>query len=148
MTAFLTTTFIGAIAFGALMAMRRGSLGRVQPIQAILRLRQRRPQKSASSSAAKKAGKFHAVTIEMDRHPCSAVRPLEGQTFLSRDAPLLPLAECDQAACKCRFVHHEDRRNKLRRGYQSDLGRVAALGSNEERRGRAGRREGDLTDLE
>lgn len=30
--------------------------------------------------------------------------------FLSTAAPKLPLAECNVLECKCRFVHHKDRR--------------------------------------
>ena len=149
MTVLLTTTLIAGIVFLALMVMRRGALDRVRPIQSIWRLRETHPRKSNAKASSDKDRKFHAVTIKLDPCPCPAVRPLAGQTLLSGNAPVLPLKDCDQAACKCRFIHHDDRRNQSRRGYQSDLAHVAAVGSNQERReGGTGRREGDWAGLE
>lgn len=150
MTVLITTTLITVLALVMLMTMRRRGLLRVQPIQAILRLRERRAAKSNNAPGKKRtpAGKFHAVTIELDPHACPAICKYDGETLLSKDAPALPLAECDQASCQCRFVHHEDRRHQYRRGYQSDLSRIASLGANDERRSRAGRREDDWSGLE
>lgn len=150
MTVLITTTLITALALVLLMTMRRRGPLRVQPIQAILSLRGRGAAKAKKNAGAKRApaGKFHAVTIELDPHACPAVREYDGETLLSKDAPVLPLAECDQASCQCRFVHHDDRRRQPRRGYQSDLARIASLGANDERRARAGRREDDWSGLE
>ena len=155
MSVLISTTLITVLALVTLMTIRRRGPLRVTPIQAILRLRERRTSKTGSRvsktdarAKRKPAGKFHAVTIELDPHACPAIRQFEGETLLSKDAPMLPLAECDQASCQCRFVHHEDRRRQSRRGYQSDLARIAELGANDERRKRAGRRESDWSGLE
>jgi hypothetical protein len=40
---------------------------------------------------------------------------MEGQRFLSREAPQLPLKDCASASCTCRYQHHEDRRRGPRR---------------------------------
>ena len=53
---------------------------------------------------------YHAVSIKLSGNACRAAREMEGRRFLSSAAPKLPLAECDVLECKCRFVHHQDRR--------------------------------------
>lgn len=87
--------------------------------------------------------KFHAVTIEPGRSCCHSARALQGQRFLSREAPTLPLKNCMNGECTCSYVHHEDRRGGPRRA--RDMG-VAIDGWVEaERRGGAirGRRKID-----
>lgn len=54
---------------------------------------------------------FHAVSIKYAADACEAARNMHGRRFLSSAAPRLPLPECDAQTCKCRFVHHKDRRN-------------------------------------
>ena len=63
-----------------------------------------RPAKASASS------EFHAVSIRFLSSACSAAKSLEGKRFLSSAAPRMPLPECDVMECKCRFVHHTDRR--------------------------------------
>ena len=36
---------------------------------------------------------------------------MDGKRFLSSAAPRLPLPDCDVLECKCKFVHHKDRRD-------------------------------------
>ncbi len=55
---------------------------------------------------------FHAVAIRPCKDACAAVRALEGRKFLSHNPPFLPLADCDQSMCKCRYQHHSDRRGR------------------------------------
>jgi hypothetical protein len=62
-----------------------------------------------------KNSQFHAVSIKFAVDPCHAARALEGRRFLSSAAPRLPLADCDAETCKCRFVHHKDRREEENR---------------------------------
>lgn len=54
--------------------------------------------------------KFHAVSLKSPPNACNAAKAMEGERILSADAPLIPLADCDSPSCKCRFVHHKDRR--------------------------------------
>lgn len=54
---------------------------------------------------------YHAVSIRFSSNACHAARELEGRRFLSSAAPRLPLPDCDALECKCRFMHHGDRRS-------------------------------------
>lgn len=56
------------------------------------------------------ANPYHAVSIEPGPKPCAAVRELEGRRFLADSAPMLPLRNCSQPACKCHYQHYDDRR--------------------------------------
>lgn len=91
------------IAIAALIALfifvrRRGGQEAVRPDE-------RRQQKSPASS------KFHAVSIRFSGDACDAAKDMYGRRFLSGAAPKIPLPECDVLECKCRFVHHDDRRS-------------------------------------
>lgn len=79
-----------------------------------------RDEPVAASGPAKPVAKkitqtFHAVSIEVGRNSCHEARAMEGQRFLSREAPPLPLKDCSSASCTCRYQHHEDRRRGPRR---------------------------------
>ncbi|MCB1705711.1 MAG: hypothetical protein KDI17_12660 [Halioglobus sp.] len=54
---------------------------------------------------------FHAVSIEPARNSCLAARQAGSQRYLSEEAPALPLAECTERECECRYQHHADRRS-------------------------------------
>ncbi len=72
-------------------------------------------KRSQDKTAAKlKANPYHCVEIKMSYNACEAVLKLHGKRFLSADAPMLPVAECDQS-CRCTFKHYEDRRQDERR---------------------------------
>ncbi len=66
---------------------------------------------------------FHAVSvIARNTIKCAAVAMIEKKTFLSADAPRLPLEGCDsKPTCQCVYKHHEDRRMGPRRAFE--LGR-------------------------
>ncbi len=53
---------------------------------------------------------YHCVVIRHPRHACAAVKRLSGRRLLSKEAPRLPLPECDADACSCRYAHFVDRR--------------------------------------
>jgi hypothetical protein len=53
---------------------------------------------------------YHAVEVSPALGCCKAAVDLKGRRFLSAEAPKLPLPGCDAASCRCRFVHHNDRR--------------------------------------
>ncbi len=78
---------------------------------------------------------FHAVSVALGDKACAAAKALEGKRFLSRQAPVLPLKDCDRTQCQCRYVHYDDRRKALRRardigvtiaGHEADEKRVNA----------------------
>ncbi|MCC7460861.1 MAG: hypothetical protein IT480_00210 [Gammaproteobacteria bacterium] len=82
---------------------------------------------------------YHAVAIHCGRgRACRTARRLEGQRFLAREAPRLPLPDCDSATCSCRYRHYEDRRMDVRRA--SDEHRVEHPYAGVERRQHRGRR--------
>ncbi len=56
------------------------------------------------------ANPYHAVSIEAGSRACAACRAMEGKRFLSNSAPNLPLAGCTTGTCRCRYIHHADRR--------------------------------------
>ena len=55
---------------------------------------------------------WHAVAIQPGPKRCAAVEGLLGQRFLSRDAPRLPLKDCTESGCTCKYRHYEDRRHE------------------------------------
>jgi hypothetical protein len=70
----------------------------------------KRPPRPNRLGTAKPDPQFHAVSLEYSSDACEAARSMEGRRFLSSAAPRIPLPECDVPACKCRFIHHKDRR--------------------------------------
>jgi hypothetical protein len=80
--------------------------------------------KTQNGSGARKSEPWHAVAI-MSRggESCAGAILCRSKRFLSGDAPLLPLAECDRPqSCPCTYRHYMDRRAKPRRS--GDSGRV------------------------
>jgi len=86
---------------------------------------------------------FHGVSIAFaEGQACAAARDLQGKRFLSAEAPLVPLPGCDAEDCRCRYQHHDDRRNPDgdRRMTQSLERNISNSGGQEERRESMGRR--------
>jgi len=54
---------------------------------------------------------YHGIGVAPGPGCCKAAAELEGSRFLSAEAPKIPLPACDAAACRCRYVHFEDRRD-------------------------------------
>jgi hypothetical protein len=52
---------------------------------------------------------YKAVTVRICTSPCRAALAIRGQAFLQREAPHLPLTDCDRA-CHCKYAEHDDRR--------------------------------------
>ncbi len=104
-----------------LMRRSSGSGAKRQP-----QLEQHKPQTG---------GEFHAVSIKFDADACLHAKALQGRRFLAREAPTLPLGNCDAAKCNCRFVHHDDRRSgKDRRSPFGSGGMGAVTGRFEDER--------------
>jgi hypothetical protein len=83
-------------------------------------LRGREAPEPPLAAPRKAPNKFHAVTIAPGARACAEARALQGQRFLSREAPPLPLKKCGSPRCECRYEHHDDRRKRNRRAH--DLG--------------------------
>ena len=59
---------------------------------------------------------FAAVAICSGEESCDAAKEITGVRYLSADAPLIPLKECDRPRlCACRYDHFSDRRIAPRR---------------------------------
>ena len=53
---------------------------------------------------------YHSVEIVNESGMCASAKGLKGKRYLSQDAPKLPLPDCENDQCSCRYIHHEDRR--------------------------------------
>lgn len=98
-----------------------------------------RPEQPANLTA---TSQFHAVSIKFPSSACEAAHKMEGKRFLSSAAPRIPLPGCDAKKCKCRFVHHKDRREgeDRRSGYRQKLPGAKSSAA-DERRKRGDRRD-------
>ena len=95
----------------------------------------RRFRKRSSTPVRDTAGRsYQAVRIQFDRRQaCEAVRALEQDVFLGRQAPPLPLPDCSRiGTCKCAYRHQSDRRADMRR--DTDHGLPERLYEQQERR--------------
>ena len=70
-----------------------------------------KPSQAAPPTIADKSSPYHAVSLKYSSSACNAAKAMTGRRFLSSAAPRLPLPECDALQCRCRFVHHSDRRS-------------------------------------
>ena len=87
---------------------------------------------------------FPAVSVVAAGDCCAAARALERRRILAAEAPRLPLDDCSKpAACRCRFVKYDDRRDggDDRRHEGSSMRSV--LYADKERRRAGGRRRDD-----
>jgi len=110
-----------------------------------------RPRRWLTRLFAKKAEKprispHHAVAIRCGNSSCQAAQDNQGKRYLSAEAPLLPLDQCDRPdQCECRYQHYEDRRDGARR--RSEQGLPGTTDANRrERRHAKDRRANDEAD--
>ena len=87
---------------------------------------------------------FKAVEIKPGINACEAALAMQGERFLSRDAPLTPLQDCTAEKCTCKYVHYRDRRQDFDRRDPLEVGwrTREALGETN-RRSRRPRRKDD-----
>ena len=79
---------------------------------------------------------WRAVRIVAGAGACAASQDASQKRFLSREAPRLPLPDCDrQDKCKCTYKHLADRRGELRRAVDSGYGIPKAVTSDRRRPG-------------
>ena len=88
------------------------------------------------------ANPYHAVAVVPGARACNAAKQSARKRFLSAEAPLLPLKNCDAAACTCRYQHYEDRRGDPRRVVDGAVVRMNGTWQGVDRR-RGGRRAED-----
>jgi hypothetical protein len=96
----------------------------------------------AQSPSKGKNPSWHAVSVAPHDGACEQAQQLEGQRFLSAEAPTLPLKDCPMGArCRCVYKHHEDRRKGPRR--MSEQNGLTAAQPRVNRRAGRGRRSTD-----
>ena len=104
-----------------------------------------KPKQVRSAPGARRSP-YLATSVSFERCSCSAVKAFGETRFLtSGTVPKLPLAECSEATCGCRYVRHQDRRSTQgnRRAIYSLQTDLYSLGTESERRIKTGRRESD-----
>ena len=80
-------------------------------------------RKTSQKSDKSEVTKWRSVRISPGLHSCNSVRNIVDQTYLATEAPALPLGQCSEKECKCRYLYLDDRRSSEdRRGI---LGHVA-----------------------
>jgi hypothetical protein len=105
----------------------------------LLASRRKDPQQSRATAQAEPG--YHSVVIDCGEEGCAAALAREGTVYLSSEAPLIPLPECDQSRCCCRYRHRQDRRQDARREeIDPQFGEVILAGQ-EDRRLRRDRRQ-------
>jgi len=66
---------------------------------------------------------WRAVSVVPGGIACELALQLRGRRFLTREAPRLPLTECNrQNECQCKYQHLPDRRDSPRREADSGFG--------------------------
>jgi hypothetical protein len=75
-------------------------------------------------------GRFGSVEIRTRNGACEPARALDGQRFLVKDAPSLPLPACDVTKCSCTFAKLSDRRTDDRRFEHGGLSAAMFLKTN------------------
>ena len=75
------------------------------------RQRQSENRQSATAAADQLTTQWRAVKIVPGLISCSAVQKLAYGKYLANDSPSLPLENCSQKECRCKYVHLDDRRS-------------------------------------
>ena len=140
----MTLTVLIAIGVIAAVLLLKGLIT-PKPAASIANIGRARVTKKTAQNADRARLPYHAVSCRSGAGSCEAMAALEDQRFLVEDAPQLPLEACTKERCKCKYLHHQDRRD-------NDGGRRALYGiktefyeytSKQDRRVKNGRREGD-----
>jgi hypothetical protein len=86
-------------------------------------------------------GQHAAVSLFPCLEACPAAWKMQGERFLSGEEPALPLADCAQTTCDCRYRQHDDRRaDENRRDNWGKFGGFEPHYGHDERRTRQDRR--------
>ena len=83
---------------------------------------------------------YHAVSIKPGPKACKEARAFGNRRFLASAAPSIPLRNCANAVCNCRYAHYEDRRSRRDRRMLLHIPRTQTMS---ERRSGVGRRMSD-----
>jgi len=135
---FLTAA--GILAIGSAWLFLRPRLARSEEDPSPTARWQEQSELSAQTQTAMPT--HRAVAIIPGAFCCKAIQQHEDKRYLSGDAPLLPLADCDQEACECTYEHLNDRRSEEdRRNTYSAYSGFDPIQDRDERRLKKERRE-------
>jgi len=85
--------------------------------------------------------------VQVNANPntcCQAARDIAGQRFLTKNAPMLPLDDCDSDACICGYQRFDERRDEPRRLSDVGFDMASQMHDNENRAATStGRRDDD-----
>lgn len=89
---------------------------------------------------------YHCVIFIHGEPSCQAALDIKNISYLSNEAPPIPLHECDMTQCNCHYQHKEDRRGaqdnrRLDFGITKEL--YGAFGEQNRRKKKRGRRKED-----
>jgi hypothetical protein len=70
-----------------------------------------KPDSMQSATAHEGGTGYSGVTIKLCANACGAAKELPSTRYLSGEAPLLPLSDCNKSDCACKYAHFSDRRD-------------------------------------
>ena len=90
-----------------------GGLIFISGIFGVGRRRTTRTRKKAAGATKEDAEttRWRSVKIAPGLISCDYANILAGKVFLAREAPPLPLANCAETECRCKYIHLQDRRS-------------------------------------
>ena len=88
--------------------------------------------------------RWRSVKVAPGAAHCEYASILSGKVFLLSEAPPLPLVNCNEANCNCRYIHLDDRRSGIDRRDRLDAPAHQPSPAQTDRRRRGGRRAADL----
>jgi len=83
---------------------------------------------------------YHAVSIKAGASCRQTALRYGLHRYLAQEAPSIPLPTCDTKNCRCRYLHHEDRRDEDDRRQRDNWDPNSRLAQGGDRRGSHGRR--------
>lgn len=86
---------------------------------------------------------YHSVSIVAGASCGQTAQRYGGRRYLTQEAPSIPLWSCDDRNCRCRYLHHEDRRDRSDRRRRDAPGATVWIPEGGDRRGSLGRRATD-----
>ena len=114
-------------------------------IQTVLRGKTVDKSRPENKKHGTQANLYHSVTIKAMPGSCVTAKALKGIRFLSKEAPALPLEDCDVETCICRYDHHTDRRSGTRRSEDMGGPKIPSV-SSEKRQARDRRSTAEVID--
>ena len=105
-----------------------------------------KPHFNGHETAASHSNPYQAVSIHCYEGACADAKRLQGNRYLTAEAPVIPLENCTAQRCHCVYRHHEDRRSgeKDRRKLEEPAAAFLTPSDQRDRRREPGRRATDL----